>query len=63
MDDIYPGMKSSQEHMTLVQIYMTSSLIIASLIACGMFFVKEKRRLYRFPPGRKNTDDSPIINA
>ena len=63
MDDIYPGMKSSQEHVTVVQIYMYSSLLVSCLIACGMFFVKEHRRLYRFPPRRKNTDDSPIINV
>ena len=63
MDDIYPGMKSSHEPMTIVQVYIYASLLVASIIACGTFFIKEHKRHYRLTPKRKNTDESPIINA
>jgi hypothetical protein len=63
MDDIYPDVNSSHTPMTIVQVYMYSSLLVASMIACGAFFVKEQKRIHRLTTRRKNTDDSPIINA
>ena len=64
MDDLYPSVNIHYEShiLTIAQVYLYASVILCGILICRFIFVKEQYRNYRILK-RKNTEDSPIINA
>jgi len=64
MDDLYPSMNIHYEShiLTIAQVYLYTSVVLCVMLILRFIFVKEQYRNYRNLK-RKNTEDSPIINA
>lgn len=64
MDDIYPSMTISYNPplSSPMELYIYGSVVIGILATLTLFCLKEPRRYYRVMK-RKNTDESPIIQA
>jgi hypothetical protein len=59
MDELYSGMYSNQP-LSLIEIYMYSSIVISLALLFTFIWMKDSQRIYHTK--RKNTDDQPDID-
>jgi hypothetical protein len=63
MDDLYPGMTITHPPFSSVaEIYIYGSAVLGIAAVVYLICFREPRRIYRIMK-RKNTDESPVIQA
>jgi hypothetical protein len=63
MDDHYPGMTINHPPLlSIAEVYIYGSAVLGIAAVVYLICFREPRRVYRIMK-RKNTDDSPIIQA